>query len=78
MTLKWSSVKYGNGASWDLLVMDDVQDYVILARLGTLYSYKSGYKLYVSGSCKHDLPADLTIDEAKDAAKLILVAGRQS
>jgi hypothetical protein len=49
-----------------------------------MYHYESGYKIYPDGFSSGDidwpvrLPADLTLDEAKDAAKLILAAGRQS
>jgi hypothetical protein len=43
-----------------------------------MYHYESGYKIYPDGFLSGDidwpvrLPADLTLDEAKDAAKLIL------
>jgi hypothetical protein len=83
MTLHWENMKVVSGLhqSWDLIVMDDTR---YVERLGTMYHYKSGYKIYPDGFLSGDidwpvrLPADLTIDEAKDAAKLILAAGRQS
>jgi hypothetical protein len=82
--LEWKNAKVISGLhqSWDLIcVMDDTR---YAGRVGTMYHYESGYKIYPDGFSSGDidwpvrLPADLTIDEAKDAAKLILAAGRQS
>jgi hypothetical protein len=56
-----------------------------VARLGTLWHEPGGYVAYSADHLHQQfqprvcrLPAELTIDEAKDAAKLILAAGRQS
>jgi hypothetical protein len=83
MTLEWENAKVISGLhqSWDLIEMDGTR---YAGRVGTMYHYESGYKIYPTGFSSGDigwpvrLPANLTIDEAKDAAKLILAMGRQS
>ena len=77
MTLVWENAKVISGLhqSWDLIEMDGTR---CVGRVGTMYHYESGYKIYPDGFLSGDidwpvrLPADLTLDEAKDAAKLIL------
>jgi hypothetical protein len=82
MKLVWESLNFGNpNAPWTLWLMDGLR---FVDRLGTLSRGRNGYAIFPTNS-RGDLvnelvflPAKLTLDEAKDAAKLILAAGRQS
>jgi len=83
MKLHWEHVKglSGHGYVCTLWSMDGSR---FEDRLGTLSRERNGYAIFPTNSRGVlvnevlNLPANLTIDEAKDAAKLILVAGRQS
>jgi hypothetical protein len=83
MTLHWEQVKglSGHGYVATLWSMDGP---CFVDRLGTLSRERNGYAIFPTNSRGVlvneivNLPADLTLDEAKSAAKLILVAGRQS
>jgi hypothetical protein len=83
MKLEWEQVKglSGHGYVCTLWSMDGP---CFVDRLGTLSRERNGYAIFPTNSRGVlvnevlTLPANLTIDEAKDAAKLILAAGRQS
>ena len=83
MKLHWENVKglSGHGYVCTLWNMDGSR---FVDRLGTLSRDKDGYAIFPTNSrgvLIHEvlrLPADLTLDEAKDAAKMILATGRTS
>jgi len=82
MKLVWESLNFGNdNAPWTLWLKDGP---CFVARLGTLSRERNRYAIFPTNSRGVlvneivNLPANLTIEEAKDAAKLILAAGRQS
>jgi hypothetical protein len=84
MKLQWENVKglSGHGYVCTLWNMDGSR---FVERLGTLSREKDGYAIFPTNSMGATylsealrLPADLTLDEAKSAAKLILATGRTS
>jgi hypothetical protein len=83
MKLVWESLNFGNPkASWTLWRMNGLR---YVARLGSMRLGPDGYRVYSADHLHQQfqprvcrLPNELTLDEAKDAAKLILAAGRQS
>jgi hypothetical protein len=78
MKLVWESLNFGNpNAPWTLWLMDGLR---FVDRLGGLRKLADGYAVYHHPQLDpyYPLPNDLTLDEAKSAAKLILAAGRQS
>jgi hypothetical protein len=84
MTLQWEKqiLASNNSPVWVLWRRDGLR---YVERLGSMWRKPDGYVAYSSDHLHQQfqprvcrLPNDLTIDEAKDAAKLILAAGRQS
>jgi hypothetical protein len=61
---------------WSLHLMDGTR---LVDRLGVMYRVLGGYTVMCSPAITHKgifhLPANLTLDEAKSAAKLILATG---
>jgi hypothetical protein len=76
MTLEWfkAPVVYAGQRGWSLRLTNGTR---FLATLGMMYPIENGYVIFhTPGSCDPCyLPADLTLDEAKSAAKLILATG---
>jgi hypothetical protein len=76
MTLEWFQSKIAG--VWTLRLMDNTRFH---ANLGSLHAVEGGYVIFHTPYRGSDpvapcyLPADLTLDEAKSAAKLILATG---
>jgi hypothetical protein len=79
MTLEWFKSRLLD--AWSLRLMDRTK---FLVNLGTLHVVEDGYVVFPIMPPGFDavapcyLPADLTLDEAMSAAKLILATGRTS
>ncbi len=78
MKLVWESLNFGNpNAPWTLWRKNGLR---FEERLGTLCRVEDGYMVYAATLTLDEdriypMPADLTLDEAKSAAKLILATG---
>jgi hypothetical protein len=76
MTLEWFQSKLK--ISWTLRLMDNTR---FLINLGSLHVVDDGYVVFHTPNSGSEpvapcyLPADLTLDEAMSAAKLILATG---
>ena len=76
MTLEWFQSKLAG--VWTLRLMDNTR---FLINLGSLHPVDDGYVVFHTPNSGSEpvapcyLPADLTLDEAKSAAKLILATG---
>ena len=79
MKLEWFKSKVFG--AWSLRLVDGTR---FVINLGTLHVVDDGYVVFPNMPINVDpvapcyLPADLTLDEAKSAAKLILATGRIS
>jgi len=79
MKFEWLDTELAGG--WHLHLMNGTS---FVASLGILHAVEDGYVIFHTPNRGSDpvspcyLPADLTLDEAKSAAELILATGRTS